>query len=112
MVRPRRLWEVEGGPLNQGEVKGNRKVQVAGVKGRPGEGQALVAERHSGMSGNEGGQRRWPVLVTRWRPEVTGTQSQEPEAEGDMVGAASSTGAPQGPLAPAGAALQTSPEGS
>lgn len=41
--RQRRLWEVESGPLSQGEVKGNRKVQVAGVKGHPGEEKALVA---------------------------------------------------------------------
>lgn len=61
----RRLREVEGGPLNQGDVRGNGKVQVAGAKGRPGEGKALVAERHSGMSRNEGKLRSWPGLVTR-----------------------------------------------
>lgn len=56
MVGQRRLSEVEGRCLPQGGVVERRKEQVAGVKGCPGEGGALVVERHSGMNVSE---RKW-----------------------------------------------------
>lgn len=42
-----RLLEVVGGPLNQGHMRANGKVQVTEAKGCPGGGKTLVVERHS-----------------------------------------------------------------
>ena len=72
-----RKLEVEGGPLNQGHMRGNGKVQVAVVKGRPWGGKALVAERHSKVTVKELKLRRQSGLVTGCRPAVLGTQSEE-----------------------------------
>lgn len=74
----RRLLEVEGKPLNQVDMVGERKDQVARVKGWPGEQKALVAERHSEMCVNEQMLRRSSGLVKGWRPVVEGACSEEP----------------------------------
>lgn len=71
----RRLWEVEGGPLNQAGTRRKGNVHVAGVK--KGAGKALGAEGHSGMSGREQKQRRLSGLVSGRRPEVGGVQTEQ-----------------------------------
>ena len=58
------MEEEESRPEDQGCVVGERKVQVAWVRGVLGEGKVLVAGRHLGR------RLRWSLgLVMGWKPD-------------------------------------------
>lgn len=68
---------VEGRDLNQAGMRWKRYVHVAGMRGSAGEGNALVAEGHSGMRANKQKLSGSSGLVTGWRPQVAGGQEEE-----------------------------------
>ena len=56
-----RVLEVESGLSHEGALVGKGKEPVARVKGCPGEINALVLERHSGMTLS-----KWKLSLEKW----------------------------------------------